>query len=155
MAAWIREDQALILRRSWAVTGGVEALIRATSMPMLPELHPLIVSVQERSDGDFEIRELLPLGPLRLPNRYRGRQSVSEDRRTIRLAAHAPGGVHLLHTLQLSPEGERVQVEHEVRVEAPWLLRDYVARTAEAAHDGWVERVKGWVEAEKAPDQPS
>lgn len=141
MAAWTREGRAVIMRRSWSVQATVERLIEATSMQRLPELHPLIDSVRMLPNGEFEIHEHVPLGPFRLPNRYRGHQAVSEDRRRITLEANAPGGVHILHTLQLSPDGEQVQVEHEVRIQAPWILRDYVARTAEAAHDGWVERV--------------
>jgi hypothetical protein len=147
------EAGALVFTRYWSARAPLARIALATQLALTPELHPLITRVESLSERGDEsecvLHELVPLGPLRIPNKYRATRSVSraaDGSALLVLEAFAPLGVELRHELALREAGERTEVAHVVRVRAPRLLRGFVARTARRAHDAWVERVVAWAE---------
>jgi len=148
-----READALVFPRTWSARAPLARVVAATRLALTPELHPLITRVESLSERGDEsecvLHELVPLGPLRIPNKYRATRSVcrvADGSTRIVLEAFASLGVELRHELALRELGERTEVAHVVRVRAPRLLRRFVARTARRAHDAWVERVVAWAE---------
>jgi hypothetical protein len=146
-----------VFTRTWSARAPLERVIEATRLDLTPELHPLITRVESlrERDGASEcwLHELVPLGPLRIPNRYRAARRV--DGATVTLEAWARFGVHLRHELALRAASERTEVTHRVRVTAPRMLRRFVAATAQRAHDAWVARVVAWAEAGGAVVRPT
>jgi hypothetical protein len=148
-----READEFVFPRAWSARAPLERVVAATRLALAPELHPLITRVESLSEHGDEsecvLHELVPLGPLRIPNKYRATRSVmraADGSTRLVLEAFAPLGVGLRHELALRELGERTEVAHVVRVRAPRLLRRFVARTARRAHDAWVERVVAWAE---------
>jgi hypothetical protein len=151
-----RDGDAIVFTRAWSARASLARVIEATRLDLTPELHPLITrveSLRERADAsECVLHELVPLGPLRIPNKYRATRRVIEAsamHARIELEAWASLGVQLRHELTLRAAGERTEVAHVVRVRAPRLLRAFVARTAQRAHDAWVARVVAWAERER------
>lgn len=148
-----RDAEAVVFTRTWSARAPLERVIEATRLELTPELHPLISRVEslvERgSASECWLHELVPLGPLRFPNRYRAARRVEDTSATharITLEARARLGVELRHELALRAAGDRTEVRHRVRVAAPFGLRRFVAASAERAHDAWVARVVAWAE---------
>ncbi len=149
----VRDGAAVVFTRAWSARAPIARVVLATRLDRTPELHPLIQrisSLEERgARSTCVIHEHVPLGPLRLPNRYRAAREVvaegPEDARLV-LEAWAALGVTLRHDLALRADAERTAVTHVVRVAAPRLLLRFVAGTAQRAHDTWVERVVAWSE---------
>lgn len=135
--------------RSFAALGDAALLWEATAPERLPELHPLIHAVSDvtgdERDQSFLVHEHVPLGPLRLPNRYRTRRVAGNP---LLMEAWASAGVHLVHTLTWREDAGRLHVDHVVAVDAHPLVAGFVERTARAAHDRWIEAVRGWMAAE-------
>lgn len=138
------------IRRRWTVRGSSATLLAATEPEHFVELHPLItgVKVTERMPRqvDFEIEERVPVGPMRVPNRYRGRRTVVDEGHLVIEGWSAPA-VYIRHELIARPRGGSLEVEHVVNVQAPWPVRQFVVNSAVSAHDSWVERVVAWMEA--------
>jgi hypothetical protein len=152
-----QDGAAIVFTRVWCARAPLARVLEATRLERTPELHPLITRFEAtRASGvatEGWLRELVPLGPLRIPNKYRASRTLlaaSEAHANIVLEAWAAFGVHLRHELALRAVGVRTEVTHVVRVDAPRLLRGFVARTAQRAHDAWVARVVAWAEAEPA-----
>ena len=145
-----------VVRRTWSVRGARARLIEAVGPAVLPEVHPLITATRVvglSADGrsvDFLVFEGVPLGPLVVPSRYRGRTTVAADEGGLVMEGWAQLGIHIAHRLTLTEAEGRVDVDHEVRVWAPWGLRSFVVSTTLAAHDAWAEAVIAWVEADEA-----
>ena len=135
--------------RSFTAPGDAALLWEATAPDRLAELHPLIHAVTDVTGDDYDqtfiVHEHIPLGPLRLPNRYRSRRVRGNP---LRLEAWAGAGVHLVHQLTVREEAGSVHVEHVVEVEAPWPVAGFVERTAQVAHDRWIAAVQAWMAAE-------
>ena len=155
----LRDGSAIVFRRNWSARASLARVIDATRLELTPQLHPLITRVESLREQGFSsecvLHELVPLGPLRIPNKYRAARRVLEASAVyarIELDAWASLGVHLRHELTLRAEGERTDVSHSVRVTAPRVLRAFVARTAQRAHDAWVQRVVGWAERERGEE---
>lgn len=151
-----RDGNAIVFRRAWSARAPLARVIDATRLDLTPELHPLITRVESlREQGgasECVLHEFVPLGPLRIPNKYRAARRVVEASAVsarIELDAWASLGVHLRHELTLRAAGERTEVTHLVRITAPRLLRAFVANTAQRAHDAWVARVVAWAERER------
>src|SRR5262245_32251952 len=148
-----------VFARTWSARAPLARVVEATRLDLTPELHPLITQVasfEERgARSACVIHERVPFGPLSLPNTYRAAREVLEfdaKQARIGLAARARFGVQLRHELAMRAVGCRTDVAHVVRIRAPLLLRRFVARTAERAHDEWVARVVAWAEgASTAP----
>jgi hypothetical protein len=142
-----------LVHRRWSAPGSRTLLIAATDPARTPELHPLVTAVRvlhaDDRTQDFELDERVPLGPLRVPNRYRARRVLDGDR--LVLEAWSRPGVHLVHTLHVVARDGHVDVDHAVAIEAPWWVRGFVVRTARAAHDAWIGRVQAWMAAHAAP----
>lgn len=148
----------VVIARTWSARAPLARVVAATRLELTPELHPLILRTESlRESGNTSecwLHEEVPLGPVRIPNKYRAARHVLEASGThaqIVLEAWAKFGIQLRHELTLRAAGERTEVTHVVRVRAPLLLRGFVARTARRAHDAWVERVVRWAERESAP----
>ena len=140
-----------VLTRTWIAHGPVSLVLAATEPARAPELHPLITAVSDIGpDGAGErwvIDEQVPFGPLRIPNRYRARRELVAPDRLV-LEAWSKPSVHLLHTLELRPQADTVEVTHTVAIDAPWAVRAFVVATARTAHDEWIARVRTWIAAE-------
>lgn len=152
-AAVARDGNALVFTRAWFARAPVARVVEATRLDLTPELHPLIRRVESLAErggaSECVLHELVPLGPLRIPNKYRAARDVIQVTDTsarLVLQAWAALGVNLRHELTLRAAGDRTEVTHVVRVVAPRLLRAFVASTARRAHDAWVERVVTWSE---------
>jgi hypothetical protein len=148
-----REGDAIVFTRTWSARAPLARVLDATRLERTPELHPLITRVSELAErgarSECIVHEVVPLGPLRLPNSYRATRKVLEAgdaNARLLLEASAALGTTLRHELALRTEGARTEVTHGVRVRAPRLVLGFVARTAERAHDAWVERVVAWAE---------
>jgi hypothetical protein len=152
-AAVAREGGAAVFTRHWSARAPLARVIEATRLELTPELHPLVTRVESLSQhggaSECWLQERVPLGPLRIPNRYRAARTVleaSESQGRIVLEAWAKLGVQLRHELTLRDANGRTEVTHVVRVTAPRVLLRFVAGTAQRAHDAWVERVVRWAE---------
>jgi hypothetical protein len=150
-----RDGAAIVFTRTWSAHAPLARVVEATRLDLTPELHPLVSGVESlrESGGASEcwLHESIPLGPLRLPNKYRAARRVLDAdllRAHVELEAWAKLGVHLRHELALRQADGRTEVTHVVRVSAPRAIRSFVASTARRAHDGWVERVVAWAERE-------
>lgn len=146
-------SDAVVFTRHWSARAPLARVVEATRLALTPELHPLITRVESLSEhgGASEccLHERVPLGPLHIPNKYRAARTLleaSETHAQIVLEAWAKLGVQLRHELTLHEASGRTEVTHLVYVTAPRLLRGLVARTAQRAHDAWVERVVRWAE---------
>jgi hypothetical protein len=145
-----------VVRRVWSVRGARARLIAALGPAVIPDVHPLITATRVlglSGDGrsvDFLVFEGVPVGPLVIPNQYRARATVAADEGEVTMEAWAALGIHIAHRLVFTEAEGRVDVDHEVRVWAPWGLRSFVVSTTLAAHDAWAEAVIAWVEAEAA-----
>lgn len=159
-AAHVEPDgNALVFTRNWSARASLARVIDATRLDLTPQLHPLITRVESlREQGgssDCVLHEFVPLGPLRIPNKYRAARRVLDANAVyarVELDGWASLGVHLRHELALRAAGERTEVTHVVRITAPGLLRAFVASTAQRAHDAWVQRVVAWAERERGAD---
>ncbi len=157
-AARVQQDgDAIVFTRAWSARASLARVIEATRLDLTPELHPLVTRVESlREQGGVSeclLHEFVPLGPLRIPNKYRAARRVAEASAVyarIELDAWASLGVHLRHELALRAAGERTEVTHVVRITAPRPLRAFVASTAQRAHDAWVQRVVAWAERERS-----
>jgi hypothetical protein len=154
-----RDGSAIVFTRNWSARASLARVIDATRLDLTPELHPLITRVESlRVQGgasECVLHEFVPLGPLRIPNKYRAARRVVEASALcarIELDGWASLGVRLRHELALCAAGERTEVTHVVRVTAPRPLRAFVARTAQRAHDAWVARVVAWAERERGAE---
>jgi len=148
-----RDGDTVVFTRAWSARAPLARVIEATRLERTPELHPLITRVAQLVESgarsECVVHETVPLGPLRLPNSYRAAREVvaaNEQAARLVLEASAALGTTLRHELALRAEGARTEVTHVVRVRAPRLVLGFVARTAERAHDAWVERVAAWAE---------
>jgi hypothetical protein len=148
-----RDGDAVVFTRAWSARAPLARVVEATRLARTPELHPLITRVEALGEigGHSEclLHELVPLGPLRIPNKYQATREVREQNESharLVLEARAAFGVRLRHELTLRASGATTEVAHVVRVTAPRLLRAFVASTAQRAHAGWVERVVAWAE---------
>lgn len=148
-----REGGAVVFTRAWSARAPIARVVAATRLDLTPELHPLIERVSALAErgarSECTIHEHVPLGPLRIPSRYRAAREVvaeGQDAARVVLEAWAALGVTLRHDLALRAAGERTAVTHAVRVAAPRPLLRFVASTAERAHDTWVQRVVAWAE---------
>ena len=150
-----------VFARTWSARAPLARVVEATRLDLTPQLHPLITradSFEERgARSTCVILERVPFGPLSLRNTYRATRELLECDATqarIALAATARFGVQLRHELALRAAGARTDVAHVVRIRAPLLLRRFVARTAERAHDEWVARVVAWAESASTATPP-
>lgn len=148
-----REPGEVRFTRRWSARAPLPRVVAATRLELTPELHPLVTRVESlEARGDFStclVHERVPLGPLSVRNRYRATREVleqSEERAHLVLGASAALGTTLSHELSLCAVGERCEATHVVRLRAPLLVLGFVARTAQRAHDAWVERVVAWAE---------
>ena len=137
------------LHRTWIARGSLARLIEVTEPERMLTLHPLVVGVSDiRLDATgvtWTIDERVPFMWFSIHNRYTARREVRGNNQIVMEAWSRPN-VHLLHTLDITEIADGVQVEHVVRVDAPWIIFSFVAATAEKAHDGWIERVRACVE---------
>jgi hypothetical protein len=146
----------LTARKEWRRTLHVAApaadLLAFLADPTrLPSVHPLIDRIDVESDTTtdhertlrFVIHEHVPLGPLRVKNRYRGE---------VRTRADAPHGVVLLGwstpavTVRATwtvtdVVGGCIGAQHVV-MDAPRGLASFVFRTAARAHDAQLEATR-------------
>jgi hypothetical protein len=111
----------------------------------LKALHPFLVSVEagprrSLADGyvqEFRIREDVPLGPVRLPIRFRARLTVPSSGPTISESFQFPR-VRLRTVVSFEPAGmgqeaATLLTEH-IRFSAPWPLVGVTVRQGVAAH---------------------
>lgn len=148
-----RDGDAIVFSRNWSARAPLARVLEATRLERTPDLHPLITHITQLAThgarSECVVHETVPLGPLRILNSYRATRELIEATETqarLVLDAAAALGTELRHDLTLRGVGVRTEVTHIVRVRAPRLLRSFVARTAERAHDAWVERVCAWAE---------
>ena len=104
------------------------------------ELHPLIESISDLPPSEelpnarrYRVVDVIPLGPFKMRTSY-----------VAALDPVSPGEVHghawqkpsvRLHTIyRLAAHDEGTLLREECRIEAPWLLRGFVAQQAAAAH---------------------
>jgi hypothetical protein len=150
-----------VITRTWSARAPLARVVEATRLDLTPQLHPLVTRVSSFEECGARsacvLHERVPFGPLHLPNTYRAARELVEvdaSYARIALAATAAYGVQLRHELALRQTGGRTDVAHVVRIRAPFLVRRFVARTAERAHDGWVARVVEWAESASPPPPP-
>jgi len=148
-----RDGDAIVFTRTWSAHAPLARVVEATRLERTPELHPLVTRVSQLVARDARsecvVHEIVPLGPLRIPNKYCATREVigaNEHSARILLEADAAFGTKLRHELALSTAGARTEATHVVRVRAPRLVLGFVARTSERAHNAWVERVVAWAE---------
>lgn len=112
-----------------------------TDPQSIPRLHPLVkrVVVTERSERRvaFELFEAVPLGPLRVPNRYQGEYVLEpEGPHTLRARGVSFPRVTVDASFRFEAKDEGTRVVEQLVVSAPLGLGGFVTRTAEAAHRG-------------------
>jgi hypothetical protein len=123
----------------------------ATAMALLGdlnrqgELHPLIISVEERPTvagalASYAITDRLRFGPFSFRITYTADVLERTGDRIVTVAHQNPGTtVH--NETRVAVEGTGVRVDVTVTLSAPRILFGYAFRTAEAAHRELGERI--------------
>ena len=104
-------------------------------------LHPLVVEVRSLSktptaDGYrelYRIKDVVPLGVLRLPISYTAQLAVP-DRGPVRTCARQFPRVRLDSVVTFEPEGTGTRLTEHIAISAPRPLRGLTARRAAEAH---------------------
>ncbi len=106
-----------------------------------PELHPLIVAVEQTDPGTFLITDSLPLGPLRFRIRYVAEVVTANDSAVVIVARQAPATTVRNETSVTAVAGG-IHVAVSITLTAPTLLFGYAFRTARRAHAELAERIR-------------
>ena len=119
----------------------------------LRELHPFIVAIEDLPPSPelpgaqrYRIEDRIPLGPIRLRTSY---VAAMEPVAGGELRGHAwqKPGVHLLTTYTLHERNGATELREHCAIDAPWLLRGFVATQARRAHEETLAKLKAHFEA--------
>eukprot|EP00741_Cyanophora_paradoxa_P015166 tig00020849_g14637.t1 len=105
---------------------------------------PLVASSKliDAETHTYSVEERIPLGPFRIPNRFRARIEPHSDGRGYSVECWAFGGVYLEGTLRWNgSKSGAVRVYEKASIHGPFFCIDLIARTASAAHAEMIKRI--------------
>jgi hypothetical protein len=111
-------------------------------------LHPLILSIEDLppvpempGSRRYRVVDRVPFGPFQLRARYVAAIEPVSDHE-IRGHAWQSPRIHLETAYALNECGAKLRLVERVSVEAPWLLRRFVATQASRAHQETLAKLK-------------
>ena len=114
------------------------------------KIHPLIISVEELEVAEeqfrrYRITDRVPMGPFKITAVYEADIWRTDDGELKSIARQSPGVV-LHNTTTATPQADGTLLREVVSVKAPSLLKKFVFRQAQDAHQKMFERVKEYLE---------
>ncbi len=117
-------------------------------------LHPFIESIEELAADDempgarrYRVVDRIPIGPFRFRTVYTAALDPVSEREVHGHAWQSPG-VRLLTVYELEDIASGTRLVERVSIDAPWILRGFVASQARKSHHETLAKMKVLLEEE-------